>query len=98
MDRRVRILEQRLGRGDECGPLVLISSNSWSNQDQDAWARSKILHDQELHDALVAKYTDTRWRPCRCARRHFTLIDVPAPAWVEEGSEDARAQWRARRA
>jgi hypothetical protein len=94
MERRLAKLEADFGGGDVCGPLALIASNTWSNQDQDAWARSKILHDQELHDALAAKYAGHAVRPCRHARRHILVIEVPAPVSVEEASEDERAAWR----
>jgi hypothetical protein len=96
VERRVRILEQRLGGGDTCGPLALIASNSWSDADRAAWATAQILHDEDVESALIEKYAGHAVRPCRHVRQHILVIEVPAPASVEESSEAERAAWRER--
>jgi hypothetical protein len=96
MERRLAKLEAGFGCGDSCGPLALIAPNSWSHADRELWERAQILHDEDAESTLIEKYAGHPVRPCRCARRHFTVIVVPAPASVEESSEDERAAWRDR--
>jgi hypothetical protein len=97
MERRVRALEQRIGRADDaCGPLAIIAPNSWSDADRAAWERAEILHDGTTHDDLIEKYSGHRPQPCRGHRPHITVLIIPAPAEVEEASEGERAAWRER--
>ena len=96
MESRLRRIERGLGGGDDCGPLALIAPNSWSDADQAAWERAQILDDEEVESALIEKYAGHAVRPCRHARRHILVIEVPAPASVEAASEDERAAWRER--
>jgi hypothetical protein len=95
MERRLAKLEAGFG-GETCGPLALIAPNSWSDADRELWERAQILHDEDVESALIEKYAGHPVRPCRCARRHFTVIVVPAPASVEASSEAERATWRER--
>jgi hypothetical protein len=96
MERRVRALEQRIGSADDvCGPLAIIAPNSWSDEDREAWERRDILHDQDLHDDLIEKYSGIRPQLCRGDRPQITVLIVPAPAEVEEADEATRAAWRA---
>jgi hypothetical protein len=94
VERRLSALEQRLGPAPDLGRLVVIAPNAWSDADRDAWERSRILHDQELHDDLIEKHTG--YRP-----RHrpgvIEVMVVPAPLAIEQADEATRAQWRARR-
>jgi hypothetical protein len=94
MERCLAKLEAGFGGGDACGPLALIAPNSRSDADRAAWERAQILHDEDAEGALIEKYAGHAVRPCRHARRHFTVIVVPAPVSVEESSEDERAAWR----
>jgi hypothetical protein len=96
MESRLRRIERSFGGRDDCGPLVVICPNAWSDVDRDLWERSEILHDDTLHDDLIERYTGHRPRPCRAHCPHVNLIVVPAPAAVEEASEDERAAWRDR--
>ncbi len=98
MDRRIDRLSRAFSAGDDCGPLVIIAPNSWSDADRDAWERAAILHDEETRDSLIEKYTGQRPRPCRAPRPHINIVVVPAPLTVEEADEEERAAWRARRA
>ena len=94
MESRLRRIEQRFGGRDDCGPLALIASNAWSDADRDAWEIARIRHDEDVESALIEKYAGHAVRPCRCARQHFTVIDVPAPQHIEEADEATRAAWR----
>jgi hypothetical protein len=96
MESRLRRIERSFGGGDECGPLALIAPNSWSDADREGWERAQILQDEDAESALIERYAGHAVRPCRCARQHFNVIVVPAPASVEESSEDERAAWRDR--
>jgi hypothetical protein len=98
MERRLDRIERGLGgRDDACGPLALIAPNSWSDADRAAWERAQIVHDEDVESALIEKYAGHPVRPCRHARRHFTIIVVPAPQHIEDADEATRAAWRARR-
>jgi hypothetical protein len=97
MERRLDRLEARLGGGGEdCGQLAIIAPNSWADADRASWERAQILQDDDVEDALIARYSGQQVRPCRCARQHINVIEVPAPAEIEQASEAARAIWRAR--
>jgi hypothetical protein len=96
MERRLAKLEAGFDGADSCGPLALIASNSWAAVDRAAWATAQILHDEDVESALIEKYAGHPVRPCRHARRHILVIEVPAPASVEAASEDERAAWRDR--
>jgi hypothetical protein len=96
MELRLRRIERSFGGGDDCGPLELIAPNSWSDADRAAWERAQILHDEDAEGALIERYAGHAVRPCRHARQHILVIEVPAPAAVEEASEDERAAWRER--
>jgi hypothetical protein len=91
MEKRLTRLESMLGRDDDGGQLALTSSNAWSDEDQALWQKSQILHDQDLHDDLIEKYTGHR--PCRRPGL-VSVIDVPAPQHIEEADEATRAIWR----
>jgi|SRR5215213_6301794 len=93
VERRVKMLEQRLGLTADIGRLVLVTPNSWGDADRDAWERAEILRDTTVKDDLVEKYSGIR--PTRCPGR-VSVVIVPAPAAVEESSEEERAAWRAR--
>jgi hypothetical protein len=94
MERRLDRLSRAFGASESCGPIVLVAPNSWTDADRDAWERAQILHDEDAEGALIERYAGHPVRPCRCPRRHFNVIVVPAPASVEESSEDERAAWR----
>ena len=96
MERRLDRIERSFGGGDACGPLALIAPNSWSDADRAAWERAQILHDEDVESALIEKYAGHAVRPCRHARQHILVIEVPAPTSVEAASEDERAAWRER--
>ena len=93
MERRLGRLSRVLGGDDDCGPLAIIAPNSWSDADRDAWQWAEILHEADLRDDLIEKYTGQRPRPCRAARPHINVVIVPAPQSIEEASEDERALW-----
>jgi len=95
MERRISALEQRCIPTPDLGRLAIICPNAWSDQDRELWQRSEILHDQDLHDDLVEKYSGHR--PGRRPGVDNVVI-VPAPQDVEDADEATRAQWRARRA
>jgi len=98
MERRLDRLSRASGGGDACGPLALIAPNSWSDADRAAWETAQILHDEDGEGALIEKYAGHPVRPCRHARRHILVIEVPAPQDVEDADEPTRAAWRVRRA
>jgi hypothetical protein len=93
MERRVGRLEARLGPRPDPGRLVLISPNSWSDRDRDAWERAEILHDTDRQDDLIE--ANSGIRPTRRPGRGAVVV-VPAPAAIEAASEDERAAWRER--
>jgi hypothetical protein len=93
VERRISALEQRCGPRPDPGRLAIIAPNCWSDDDRDAWERAEILHDQDLHDDLIEKYTGHR--PGRRPGM-VNVVIVPAQTWVEESSEDERAAWRGR--
>ena len=98
MERRLDRLSRAFGADDDCGPLALITPNSWSDADRAAWERAEILHDDTTRADLIERYSGTGPRPCHAARPHITTVIVPAPLAVEEADEATRAAWRARRA
>jgi len=96
VERRLAKLEAGFGNGDPCGPLALIAPNSWSDTDRAAWETAQILPDEEVEGALIEKYAGHPVQPCRHARRHILVIEVPAPQDVEDADEATRAAWRER--
>lgn len=91
MERRISALERRCIPTPDLGRLAIVAPNSWSDADRELWQRCEILHDQDLHDDLIEKYTGHR-----PGRRPgvVNVVIVPAPAEVEQASEDERAAWR----
>jgi len=93
MQRRVKMLEQRLSPTPDIGRLVLVTPNSWRDADRDAWERAAILRDTTVKDDLIEKYSGIR--PTR-RPGVISVVIVPAPAAIEEADEATRAAWRQR--
>ena len=91
MERRVRMLERRLGLTPDAGRLGIVAPNAWSDRDRDAWERAEILHDTAAQDDLIE--ANSGIRPVR-RLGVVSVVIVPAPQAVEEADEATRAAWR----